>query len=39
MSWTNRITLAATLIGGGVALTLYVPVSYTHLPLPTKRIV
>lgn len=24
MSWTNRITLAATLIGGGVALTLYV---------------
>ncbi len=23
MSWTNRITLAATLMGGAIALTLY----------------
>ena len=23
MSWTNRITLAATLMGGALALTLY----------------
>ena len=30
MTWTNRITIAATLIGGAIALTVYAQ----SLPLP-----
>ena len=38
-TWEGGLGVPGALIGGALAVVYYAPVSYTHLTLPTKRIV